>query len=375
MRKPRLILLGLIATTTSLIASIGMSVAWYANGAYLRTSDVNVSLTSDPQLGLSTTYSSSIKDYHFGEFPYEELPKMKSGFSEQYESGEEVEVTENGFVPVSSMFSDDWVGKTDSNGNLLDPEFCRDYKRATIYETDSYRKTKKAISGFFMVPLYLFSDHDMYVTIDSSDSIFAPNLKANEEAADLLATKKKDKTKEEYLTALNKIVNSLRVSIYDCESESYWIIDPTKGETTTYLCGTLDLDASKEFDYYYDEEHDDYREYFFGEYDDSSEIVYKTNSDYVEINEYNAFNAHHAGGVKAVDMDYYIQNGLAKAEESYTQDQISKMDLIALKNHVPHKIVMSIYIEGWDRDNTAVSALGAFFASVQFKFTRPYFSN
>lgn len=373
MKIEKTVPLSLMVVSLSLIASIGMSVAWYANGAYLRISNVDVSLMSDPQLGISLQNSENIADYHFGDFPADELPKMKSGYSEEYDEGDVSD--ENGFVPVSSMYSVDWIGKTDSGGILIDPQFCSNYKRGSIFEEDTFRKTKIAKSGYYSVPLYLMCDHDMYVSVDAAGTKFTPNIKANEKKAETLYNKNHEVPYQETLNGLNRIINSLRFSIYDCENFNYWIIDPTKGTTTTYLAGTLDLDANKTFDFYADDNSGVYKEYFFGEYENPENVVYKTVVDNPEPVEYDTFNARHLDGVQAVDMDYYIENNLLKVEDSHTPEELEKMDMISLKNGVPHRIVMSIYIEGWDRDNTSISSLGSFFASLKLKITRQNFSN
>lgn len=372
MRLERALPLSLMAVSLALVASIGMSVAWYANGAYLRTSNVDVALMSDPTLGLSLTESNNLEDYHYGEFPYDELPKMKSGYSDA-EDGTYDSII-NGFVPVSSMFSKDWIGQVDSEGKQLEPQFCTNYKRASLYEVDTYRKTKIATAGFYSVPLYLICDHDMYVSFQAEGTTFKPNVDANEITAASLHEKDPSTSVKQYTENLNGIIKSLRFSVYDCETSNYWIIDPTK-EETTYLAGTLDLDANKSYDFYADSTSGEYKEYLFGEYDDSFDVVYTDVPLADKVDEYDAFRANHAEGVKTVDLDYYKENNLIKAEESYRPSELENRDLIALKNRVPHRIVLSIYIEGWDRDNTSVSSLGSFFAAFKFKVTTPNFSN
>lgn len=372
MKTQRLIPLSLVVITVSLATSVGLSVAWYANGAYLRISNVDVSLMSDPQLGMALMKSDNLDDYHYGEFPYDELPKMKSGYSDE-ESDQESVI--NGFVPVSSMFSSDWIGKTDASGELLDPQFCSNYKRASLDEPDTYRKTKIATSGFYSVPLYLMCDRDMYVTVDETGTSIIPDNVTNSTTAKEMCEADKDYEYSQTLNDLNAIANSIRISIYDCESQKYWIIDPNKSEDPTYLAGPLDLDANHIFDFYADDANNAMKEYLFGEYDDSTPVHYKDSYGVQPVSEFNTFSANHLDGVQMVDMDYYIQNGLLKEEKTYTPHELNDIDMIAMTNHVPHRIVLSIYIEGWDRDNTSVSSQGSFFASIKFKLTRPNFSN
>lgn len=373
MRKGRLITLSLMVISLSLVASIGMSVAWYADGAYLRVSNIDVSLMSEPQLGLSLTESDNLDDYHFGEFPYDELPKMKGGYSDDYVEGQEY--TGNNYVPVSSMYSKDWIGQYDEDGNLLDPQFCRNYKRASRHDESTFKKTKLAVSGYYSVPLYMYCDRSMYATIDASGTTFTPNHEANVSKAKELQEEDPSIDIEQMAVELDNVVNSLRFSIYDCETEEYWIIDPNKGETTTYLGGVLDLDANKVFDLYYDTDASEYREFLYGEYDNVSDIIYKDADNPVEIENYDTFNAKHAPDAKEVDIESCIENGVISKENSYTPEQLSKMDLITLKTGVPHRIVLSIYIEGWDRDNTNVSSYGAFYSSIKFKLTTPYYAS
>ncbi len=370
MNYKKIIPIALVAISCSLLASVGMSVAWYSNGSYLRLSNVEVSLMSEPELGLGLTYSDNKNDYHFGEFPYDELPKMKSGYSDVYEEGQESDI--NGFVPVSAMFSKEWIGKNDENG-LIDPIFYQNYKHGLIIDTKTYQKTSAAISGFYSVPMYLYCDRDMYVSIDSKTTGFAVDEKKNLETAKELHEKDDKYSVDEYVKALAGVVNSLRFSIYDCETYKYWIIDPYKGDTTTYYGGTLDLDGSGSFDTYYDSDNKIFKEFLFGEYQDPENIVYTDEPIEDTTTTFNAFSANHVQGAQTVDMDYYLSNNLIAKEESYTPEELSKGDMIAMKNHVPHRIVLSIYIEGWDRDNTSVSAMGSFFSSIKFKLTRQNF--
>lgn len=373
MRKGRLIPLSLMAISLGLVASIGMSVAWYANGAYLRISDIEVNLMTEPELGIALQSSDNAEDYYYGQFPYEELPKMKSGYSDTYDENNESLI--NGFVPVSSMFSGDWIGKTDENGELLEPQFCVNYKRPSIYEEDTFRKTDIAISGYYSILFYLYCDRDMYVSVHE-DTTFTPNHEANvEKAKEILATSKEETRDLEQITSdLDKVVNSLRFSVYDCETTKYWIVDPYKTEET-YLAGVLDLDKNSLFDFYYDSNDSQYKEYLFGEYDDEKGIIYRDVKEEIEPEVYDAFHAKHSTVTKEVDIESCIENGILKHEDSNTPSELSNVDMIAMKNGVPHKIILSFYIEGWDHDNTSLSSLGSFNTLFKFKLSKPNFSN
>jgi len=373
MRKERLVALSFMAVSLGLVASIGLSVAWYANGAYLRISDVDLTLMSEPELGIGLKESSDPNDYYFGTIPTDKLPEMKSGYSDTYVEGTKSEI--NGFAPVSSMYSGDWIGKMDSEGNPLNPRFCTNYRRPTIYDETTFKKTAEAVSGFYSVPLFLYCDRDMYVSIDESTT-FVPDHERNVVVAKELA-KEEDETRtpEEIVGDLDNIVKSLRFSIYDLETQKYWIVDPYKGEDETYLSGVLDLDNNHLFDFYYDGEDKAYKEYLFGEYDDTKDIIYRSVKDNTEPERFDTFNAKHAEQANEIDIEACIDGGILKKEDSHTPEHLNGMDMIPLMNRVPHKIVLSIYIEGWDRDNTPRSSLGAFNASIKFKLTKPNFSN
>ncbi len=371
MTSKQKVALSIVTITAILGASAGVSFAWYANGAYLRTSNVGIDLTSEPELGLGLAHSENPEDYHYGEFPMEELPKMVSGYTDELDDWDQNSGI-NGFVPVSSMFSDEWIGKYDESGELIDPVFRMNYKRASIYREESYHKTSEAKAGFYSVPLYLYCDHDMNVTIDSNGTTFTPDEETNLKQAKILHQENDDISVERYKEYLDNLHKSLRYSIYDCETKKYWIIDPTK-EGDTYLSGVLDLDANNVYDYYYDKDTDSYFEFLFGEYDTSKEIVYKENASSEAVTQYDTFNARHEEGVNAVDIENCLANDMLKKEDSYSTQELDNVDMISLVNHVPHRIVLSIYIEGWDRDNISVASYGSFFASIKFKLTTPYF--
>ncbi|MCQ2798995.1 MAG: hypothetical protein MJ220_03840 [Bacilli bacterium] len=347
MRKGKVISLISLTTVSALILGAGITYAWYANGEELRLGNMNIALSAEPELSIGIKQNDGEIKYYQDQLPKEAFGDFKGNFK-----------------PVSTMYKSTWLGSDEF------PRFKDTYTRPIATDESSFKMTNDADGDQFLsMELYLKSTADVYVGIDPGSTWFKGNDDINKDKAKGLRSMYSDLTEDEIRANLNKIEKSMRFSILD--GDKFHIIDPHKESETTFAA-PLDLNADKFYDVY--SKDGETREFLFGEYQNADKIVYKDNAT-TNYSTYTAFDARHMAGVKSIDMAESIKNGLEVAvEDSMSLEDVGKnAKLIPLRNNTPKRIVFSIYIEGWDRDNTTLSAYGAFLASIKLKVTRENF--
>ena len=102
-------------------------------------------------------------------------------------------------------------------------------------------------------------------------------------------------------------------------------------------------------------------------------IVYDDPSlnDILTSKKYTCFDADVKKGVRHFNWEKSIENGFVPAkEDSLSLLEIEDVVEIPVFAYQPKKIVVSLYLEGWDRDNTELSVFGSFNASLSFKIKR-----
>lgn len=347
MNKKKLIIGGLALVNALIVSSIALSVAWYQSGAILTISNINVSFAGEKEIFIGLS-----KD---GEF----VSKLD----------EELDQIEN-YYPVSSMFSTPWLtSKSDT------PELRSTYQGVTHYDSSTYQESKLAKSGYYQQRLYLYSETPVYVTLDKEKTIASPNEERNALKVDSLKKEYSDLSKEEILANLNNVHKSLRFSILNPKEDEYDydIIDPYK-DGETYLCGVLDHNEDEYYDYYSDDVGNQY-EYVYGEYNDESKVVYNSPGSESEREGYpTVFNAKHHEGVHTFNMEESINNGfIPKEEDAISLDEMEDNIIIPVYPKQPKEIVVSVYLEGWDLDNTNLTCYGEFNMNVSFKIWREMF--
>ncbi len=342
------LLTGVIVT---LIASTSMTLAWYANGLNLEVNNVKVSLVSDPNLEIGIRNKEGMIVWYEDEVPSSALKPYH------------IEL----FKPVSSMYSSKFIDTKESW-----PVFREKYGYPIKDNTTTYKENSVASDGYFSLEIYLKSDSDVYVTVDDS-SYFKGNTALNKIKAEDLRSRYPDLTVDEIASRMDNIEKSLRFSLLETSEDNYkyTIIDPYK-ETDTYYSGSLDIDANGFYDSYLNSD-GKRNEFLFGEYYNDDKIVYSYNKDTIGYSgELSTFNSGHQSDTYVVDLDASVENGLTRVKEnSVSLKEASKNDeLIALKHDEMKRFVFSIYIEGWDLDNTNVNEYGAFTSMFKFKVSK-----
>ena len=346
-------LMGIVALN---VATVSMSVAWYARSARVYIDAIDIVFDGDKDLKIATKVDGDYVDH----LDYSDLNPV------------------NFFAPVTSAHSNNWLSQKKDT-----PEFYDDSK-VSLVDQD----LEKVTQGFYSQRLYLMSDDDIYVTIDPSKTNILPNEaynKANldryyEEIQQSENSHYKSFTKEELLERQNRLVDAMRISflVVDEDNYGYQIIDPHK-DGDTYLGGVLDNDIDEYYDYYTGLDNKHY-EHVYGELiGDPNNLVYneeeQQDSGYLIPDEpSSAFNARHKAGVKTFNEELSNANGVSiKKEESYG---LEDFELGNVKYHfpvykdTPLEIVVSIYIEGWDLESVNYTMGASFLASLGFKIER-----
>ena len=363
MNKRRLIIsffLGMLALS---VASLSFSIAWYASATYLTVDSIDIEIQADRKLQISTT---NREEDFVDRLNYEDL-KQNVG----------------AFIPVSTVFSDEWIQKPLENPK---PIF---YDQSFPWTMKGEPEKHEAYNGFYSQEIYIDCDDDVFVTIDTESTFLRENKMYNEKYAKEIEDDYPELTREEIVQKLNEIPKSMRFSILvpldspTSDEYYYYVIDPNKkeGDDDVEFGGILDNSNQKDQHYYdcYLDSDDKLYETVYGDVNDRSLIKYKDEAeteDSVIVGERSAFNAHHQKGVHRFDYEASKANGMQFAKEnSITYDDIEK-DPYTISIPVygyskgPRKIIVSIYIEGWDLRSINSTMGASFLAELSFKILR-----
>lgn len=385
MRKKRIITSALIGTIALVGLSVSLTLAWYGASDRLQLSPIDITVNSKAELKISTErdgdYLSSI----------DLSPKL----------GEETEV----FVPVSSMNKNEWMSNQESTPKFYDSSSSAIYDDGTPYLHD-------ADYGFFQKRLFLKTSMDRYVTLDvtkddeeDKDYCKFDIIPGDEEgngpgtykrAIEIVNELKEkyhiEKTKEEIYEKLYNLIKCIRVSILVIGDEehpyyNYYIVNPMKNIGTdaegntifekTELGGVLDNNRDGYYDYRLDKSDGNYKEIVYGEivnndrsriqYDDpidlqSTQPSRKTNEELGPHYLDSSFEADHRE--IAYRFNREESGAIFAIEDSMSLEEIANKNtnrlLIPCYSNVPTEIVVSIYVEGWDRD-CINATMGAYF--------------
>ena len=131
---------------------------------------------------------------------------------------------------------------------------------------------------------------------------------------------------------------------------AFYIVDPYKDKTVKYG-GLLDMDGDSYYDYIQG------KEALVGDFTYvEDKLVYdEPSQEEKQIEGHpSAFNARTKAGVRHLDIEKSISNGGLNIEEekSISLQDVNNDIRIPLKAGVSKKIYLSLYLEGWDLDNT-----------------------
>lgn len=356
MNKRKIILTALIGVTALAAVPVSLTLAWYASSDHLKIDSFEIDLNGDVQLLVSTS---------------KELDTFKTKLTN------DDLVDDEGFAlaPVSSMFKDEWLDQKSDKPLFYD---CS----STVSEVDPYDK-EVASTGYFSKKIYLLSNSvNYYAALDVSKCAFNANEAANLLRAQDMWRQYSDATLEGIADSLNSLKECLRMSILVNREDyyRYYIIDPYKQEGEQVLLGgVLDNDANGYYDCYKENGHE--KEYVYGEVENRDAIRYIDPTDPNGVDEEidtkdlfygNSFVAKNS--VRAYSFDKENSTDLRIAvEDSYALDDADGMDteiLIPCYRNEPTEIVVSIYLEGWDKACINQTMGACFDTNISFKLLR-----
>ena len=367
------------------VASVSMSVAWYATSRTLYVNSINIAIDADRDLEISLAKDSGYVDHI-----------------------EHTQLEADGvFMPLTSAHSSLWTSeKKDS------PIFYDESNASDVEHFVTYRESKE---GYFSKKIYLKADDDLWITVDPTKTFIKPNELKNAEDAEKIAKdfkelqKKYEKNPQKYehayqtelehlryfdkrevdlsqeeltqkiLTRMNDVVKAMRFSllIKDGDEYSYTIIDPNYEEETV-LGGLLDNAYDQYYDCYLkDNTVDEFYERVYGEY--TGELVYDEPDTLPPGYKYpdqmpSAFNAQHKPGVKTFNQGKSEAKGFEFKKEGALDLEDFKKSVppfhFKVKRDTPKEIVVSLYLEGWDKDSVNYTMGARFFSDLTFKIER-----
>ena len=357
MKKSRLIIALITGTIALSVLSLSLSLAWYASSDRLTINTIDLNIRTDPDVDLLISTSP-------------ELDTFKESLSQEDLN----EVKE--FIPTSSMNQDTWMNdKSDT------PLF---YDTSSDIAPGGKPEVRVSDQGYYQQKLYLLSNINYYVTIDTEQSFLKSDETANSLRAQALASDIKELSTEQIEEKLNKLENCLRMSILVTNPDyyRYYIIDPHKGNEETYYAGRLDNNGDGYYDTYPEATDAPEKEIIYGEIENRNAIAYDApKSDKLEPNpDYDPFKNHFFGNsfeAKSKENAYTYNEAQSfeagvkyKQEPSITLEEIAGDNnpvLIPCYNGVVTEIVLSIYLEGWDVDCYNSTMGASFMSTLSFK--------
>ena len=357
MNKRKIILTAMIGAVALTTLSVSLTMAWYASSDRLKISSFDIDLNGDVQLLMSTS---------------KELESFKEKLTKK-------DLVENEFLfaPVSSMYQDTWYGKEGKKDLPL-------FYDASSPALDGVVTQERATSGFFQKKIYLMSNLvNYYAALDVEKCSFKSDETANRSHAQELHTQYSQLSVDEITQKLNNLESCLRMSILVNTEDTYeyYVIDPNKEENkTVYFGGALDNDGDGYYDIYTDDQGNK-KEVVYGDIEDRSKLAYNApvNPDgRVELIENkghffgNSFEAQSRIDSYTFDKDNSSESKIV-TEKSYTLEEVGDENngiLIPCYSGKPTEVVISIYLEGWDKACINNTMGACFDTEVTFKLLR-----
>ena len=328
-RQRSLLWAGLALFSLTLSAFVTSTIAWFSVSDFLTVGNIYVTTTNH--------------DIRIGQ-------RNEKGMIE-FASNDEIHNDTQAFLtPVSSMFQDNSEYSATSF-----PTLSNEYPSAL-----GYRQTGVATTGFYQEEIFLTTDVGTYVYLDPTTSVTA-NTSLNEIAAVQTGYSVED---------LNKVEEAIRVSFYS--EDGYVIYEPNvETSSKTKLGGLLDVSF---YDGYIDY-NSSFEEVLYGEYNEDANLVYEDAVDHdVVHHEYDDSKPGVGGktkaGIKHLNLERSASEGglKIKEEESYSLSELghTKKWVTYIAPNEIKRLVITIYLEGWDKEcsNELISA--AFSAHIAF---------
>ena len=371
MTKKRIILTAGVGVVALATISVTLTLAWYGASDSLRVNYFDIGITGDQKLLVSTS---------------PELDSFKESLtSEELKAGLPEDFT---FSPVSSMCKSNWMNEEKDM-----PIFYASPSAYTPY-TGIPDLEAAHDDAYYSKKLYLLLDDSYNVTLDIDNCSFEIDNDSNFVHAQALYNEHRNEegfnlTINDIKDGLDQLINCLRVSILVNVPGhySYYIVDPMKDAKETVFGGRLDNNADGYFDTHDVPQRDasiKTYETVYGEVNNRDAIVYNnpvsdTDNEYTHTPNTTEFFYGNSfeGASKSTAYTYNEEASFAAGvsyakEESLSLEQIrNNVDFIQIpcyKNE-PTEIVVSYYLEGWDKDCINATMGASFDTKLSFKLS------
>jgi hypothetical protein len=257
--------------------------------------------------------------------------------------------------PVSGMYQNLWLNSSTVFDSTV-PTFRSGYFSASnIHEADLAAKT-----SYLQFEFYFYCDRDCYVFLSDSSTLTA-NHQDNLAIANANGLSVDD---------LDKVANSTRISFYSEDGYTIWEPNVATGGQTPYA-GRLNLTNDND---YFDTQ--DGKEILFGDYT-CDHLVYDDEGRSTSMSgNGTAFDALSDPNAQALDLAKSQSEGglVIQNEKSYTLTDLALTDstestdraLVYCPMGVAKRLVVSLYVEGWDRDTIETIGYAKFSLNLAF---------
>lgn len=377
--RSKIFWIGVAAFSLTLSAFVTSTFAWFAVSDHLGAKDISITYGTDDfavQLLTGSSYTkgvdlskavSSDEGFSFSESDFSSLDPVSSMYSgnEYYEKTASDGSTSEELFPVENA----WLNNDDGVHKITNvPEFKGSYRQGS-----STHESYVAGDGYIQFGLHFSANQTTYLYLDSTTSCLADTQENKYIAANLGLSY----TPEELLA----VQNAVRISFYS--PAGYLIYEPNVSKSSkTSFAGPLDAGGGDGcYDYV------DGKETLYGEYNyKDATIAYGGTDTYV-----NPFVANHQSGVEQVNVSSSEQNGGLKRayEKTYTLEELtndtgylaeghpylleieptssSPSSNILAESPDDNWLIVSVYLEGWDKDTTDL--IGAMMFNLSLVFT------
>ena len=285
---------------------------------------------------------------------------------------EEMGIEDTLLTDVSGMFESDWLNRSTDMATAF-PKFHSRYKPGLSTTNTGFISEQEVEKNIVQQEFIFYSEnYDMDIYLDESTS-FSPNATLNREKAKEKASNPEDEVEVNRIKEkLDKVIYATRMSLFS--EDGYYLINPYKGtdvidgEVETYYGGLLDLNKDGFYDYL------DGKEILYGEFagDISYSGVGDSEDDHMkDISKYNTFQGEHKKDIQKVDISKAnIKMENSKPLAYYTLDlknnPLKDTPICRVKKGEQKRVVLSIYVEGWDRHMTDDIASASFDVNIAF---------
>ena len=378
-QKIKLLAVGAILFAFGVATSAVATSAWYNLLDIAVVSNLNLKIdVSDAKLELGLVKGEDNTIWLDEEHP--------DGFSK-----EELGITDTVLTDVSGMFESEWRDEVtpSSNPDLL-PKFHTRYRPTGVTTNTGFITQEEAEKNIVQVEFVFKSEkYDMDVYLDQSTS-FAANGKMNFDKAKEKANDPNDSNEVNRIKdKLDQVIYATRLSFlttdYSNQNYEYLVINPYKGlspyievdgseEVETYYGGVLDLNK----DGFYDYNAESRQEILYGQFKDSSKAIPTlgkgdSEDDHMkDVTRYNTFQGEHKKDIEVVDWLTAKDNVVKEDSKSLKQvvfdekDPLKDTPICRVKAGESKRVIMSIYVEGWDRHMTDDIASASFDVNIAF---------